>query len=60
MRYDISIRVNFPEEITSVLRAEKQRYISEYGSGYKSEPHMRYFMRDFMRDSCAIIRMAVY
>lgn len=44
MEYDISIRITFPEEITSVLRKEKQRYIVEYGSSYKSEPHVTLYV----------------
>ena len=47
MKYDISIRVNFPEEITSVLRKEKQRYINDYGSSYKSEPHITLYLDSY-------------
>lgn len=47
MKYEISIRVNFPEEITSALQAEKQRYISEYGSSYKSEPHVTLYLDSY-------------
>ncbi len=47
MKYDISIRVTFPEEITRALRTEKQRYISEYGSSYKSEPHITLYLDSY-------------
>ena len=47
MKYDISIRVTFPKEITSVLQKEKQRFISEYGSSYKSEPHITLYLDSY-------------
>jgi 2'-5' RNA ligase len=47
MKYDISIRVTFPEEITDVLRLEKQRFITEYGSSYKSEPHITLYLDSY-------------
>jgi 2'-5' RNA ligase len=50
MKYDISIRVTFPEEITSVLKTEKQRYITEYGSSYKSEPHITLYLDSYTTD----------
>lgn len=47
MKYDISIRIPFPEEITSALRQEKQRFITEYGSEYKSEPHITLYLDSY-------------
>ena len=47
MKYDISIRIIFSEEITSVLRREKQRFITEYGSSYKSEPHITLYLDSY-------------
>lgn len=47
MKYEISIRVTFPEEITSKLRQEKHRFITEYGSRYKSEPHITLYLDSF-------------
>jgi 2'-5' RNA ligase len=47
MKYDISICINFPEEITNALRAEKQRFIAEYGSQYKSEPHITLYLDSY-------------
>ena len=50
MKYDISIRVTFPKEITDVLRREKQRFITEYGSGYKSEPHITLYLDSYTKE----------
>jgi 2'-5' RNA ligase len=47
MKYDISIRVTFPEGIADVLRREKQRFISEYDSRYKSEPHITLYLDSY-------------
>jgi peptidoglycan/xylan/chitin deacetylase (PgdA/CDA1 family) len=47
MRYDISIRVTFPEAITNMLRIEKQRFINDYGSSYKSEPHITLYLDSY-------------
>ncbi|TSC73667.1 MAG: hypothetical protein G01um101444_488 [Parcubacteria group bacterium Gr01-1014_44] len=40
MEYIVSIRIAFPEEISKVLKHEKGRFVAEYGSSYKSEPHI--------------------
>ncbi len=50
MRYDISIRITFPDNITNVLWQEKQRFISEYGSSYKSEPHITLYLDSYTSD----------
>lgn len=50
MKYDISIRINFPEDITSALKKEKQRFITEYGSEYKSEPHITLYLDSYTAD----------
>lgn len=50
MRYEISIRVAFPEEIAGVIWGEKQRYINEYGSSYKSEPHITLYLESYTED----------
>lgn len=55
MKYDISIRVTFPEEVASVLREEKQRFISRYGSCYTSEPHITLFLDSFTAEGYPII-----
>ena len=47
MKYEISIRVTFPEEITRILRQEKTKFITEYGSCYKSEPHITLYLDSY-------------
>jgi 2'-5' RNA ligase len=46
-KYEISIRIAFPEDITGVLKQEKQRFITEYGSSYKSEPHITLYLDSY-------------
>lgn len=50
MKYEISIRITFPEEITGMLKQEKQRFITEYGSSYKSEPHITLYLDSYTAD----------
>jgi 2'-5' RNA ligase len=50
MKYDLSIRITFPEEIAAALRIEKHRFISEYGSSYKSEPHITLYLDSYTAD----------
>src|SRR3989344_1100416 len=38
--YVVSIRINLPENITAILQKEKERFVAEYGSSYKSDPHI--------------------
>ena len=38
--YDISIRITLAEWVSKVIKEEKSRFVSEYGSKYKSEPHI--------------------
>ena len=42
--YEVSIRINFPEDINKTLRKEKERFVSKYGSGYNSEPHITLYL----------------
>jgi len=56
MEYSISIRINFSETINKIIKKEKERFVSEYGSKYKSEPHItlyltRYTLSRNTRDS---------
>jgi len=44
MEYEVSIRINFPADISETLRREKERFVAEYGSGYKSEPHITLYL----------------
>ncbi len=50
MKYEISIRINLPEEITKVLQEEKQRFVVQYGSSYKSEPHITLYLESYTRE----------
>ena len=44
MEYEVSIRIDFPADISEALRREKERFVAEYGSGYKSEPHITLYL----------------
>ncbi len=50
MDCDISIRVTFPEDITAVLRKEKERFVTQYGSSYKSEPHITLYLDHYTEE----------
>lgn len=50
MQYEISIRIDFPEDISAILRKEKERFVTEYGSGYKSEPHITLYLDSYTED----------
>jgi len=50
IEFSISIRVTFPDEITSVLKQEKERFIAQYGSSYKSEPHITLYLDRYTED----------
>lgn len=47
MKYDISIQVTFPENIAHILRQEKQRYVADFGSHYRSEPHITLYVDSY-------------
>ncbi len=47
MKYDISIRITFPEKIATALQQEKQRFIAKHGSEYKSEPHITVYIDSY-------------
>ncbi len=44
MEYVVSIRISFPETVSKVLKQEKDLFVSEYGSSYKSEPHITLYL----------------
>lgn len=48
--YSISIRIVFPWEITAVLKREKERFVAEYGSEYKSEPHITLYLDRYTKE----------
>jgi 2'-5' RNA ligase len=41
---EVSIRIILPAEISAVIMREKMRFVSEYGSKYKSEPHITLYL----------------
>ncbi len=48
--YEISIRICFPETVTEVLKQEKDRFVAEYGSSYKSEPHITVYLDRYTQE----------
>lgn len=50
IEYSISIRITFPEVIREAIKREKQRFVSEYGSKYKSEPHITVYLTKYTLD----------
>ncbi|MEK7124799.1 MAG: hypothetical protein AAB864_00125 [Patescibacteria group bacterium] len=50
MEYEVSIRILFPETINEVLEKEKDRFVVEYGSSYKSEPHITLYLDRYTED----------
>lgn len=50
IQYEVSIRIDLPEDITTILRKEKERFVAEYGSGYKSEPHITLYLDRYTED----------
>jgi len=50
---EISIRITLPSEITEVIRREKERFVSVYGSKYKSTPHITLYLARYTTDGVA-------
>ena len=50
MKYELSIRITLPEEIAVVIRQEKQRFVTEYQSSYKSEPHITLYLDSYTKE----------
>mgnify|MGYP001593211596 FL=1 len=50
MEYEISIRVTLPAKISKVLKLEKDRFVVEYGSSYKSDPHVTLYLDRYTED----------
>jgi 2'-5' RNA ligase len=48
--YEISIRICFPETITKILKHEKDRFVTEYRSNYKSDPHITVYMDRYTQE----------
>lgn len=50
MQYEVSIRIDFPEDIAAILRKEKERFVAVYGSEYRSEPHITLYLDRYTED----------
>jgi hypothetical protein len=50
MEYEVSIRINFPVSISDILRKEKERFMTEYGSDYRSEPHITLYLDRYTQE----------
>lgn len=48
--YNVSIRICFPETVTKILKHEKDRFVTEYGSSYKSEPHITIYLDRYTQE----------
>lgn len=48
--YEISIRITFPEKISRALKLEKDRFVAEYGSSYKSDPHITLYLDSYTKE----------
>ncbi len=48
--YVVSIRITLPETVRRVIKKEKDRFASQYGSGYKSEPHVTLYLSRYTKD----------
>ncbi len=44
IEYTVSIRITLPEAIREVIKKEKDWFVAEYGSSYKSEPHITLYL----------------
>jgi 2'-5' RNA ligase len=48
--YTVSIRITLPEELTAIIMREKNRFVSEYNSGYKSEAHITLYLSRYIKE----------
>lgn len=48
--YAISIRIHFPEAISKTIKEEKNRFVTEFGSKYKSDPHITLYLTRYTLD----------
>lgn len=55
MEYEMSIRINFPADISETLRSEKDRFVAEYGSRYKSEPHITLYLDRYTKEGFSFL-----
>ncbi len=50
IEYVVSIRISFSEKIAKILKQEKDRFVSEYGSSLKSEPHITLYLDRYTQE----------
>ena len=50
MEYVVSIRISFPEIVSNILKQEKDKFVAEYGSSYKTEPHITLYLDRYTRE----------
>jgi 2'-5' RNA ligase len=48
--YIVSIRIPFPENLTNVIKLEKNRFVTEYQSSYKSDPHITLYLARYTKE----------
>ena len=48
--YEVSIQICFLETVTKILKHEKDRFVAEYGSSYKSEPHITVYLDRYTQE----------
>ena len=53
--YEISIRIDFPADINKAILKEKERFVAEYGSPYKSEPHITLYLDRYTEEGFSLL-----
>ncbi|MDB5260101.1 MAG: hypothetical protein JWN37_332 [Candidatus Nomurabacteria bacterium] len=48
--YTVSIRITLPDAVNTILKKEKDRFVVEYGSSYKSEPHITLYLNRYTKE----------
>lgn len=47
---EVSIRITLPSEVSSLIKQEKDRFVTQYGSSYKSEPHITLYLHRYTEE----------
>ena len=50
MEYIVSIRINLPETIGKIIKQEKDRFVKDYSSSYKSDPHITLYLSSYTEE----------
>lgn len=48
--FEVSIRITLPPEISEIIMREKRRFVDEYGSKYKSPPHVTLYLERYTEE----------